>query len=162
MDENWLILKIMFILSIFSIFGGRILSWLIFPFPYLIILPNLLKYLTLLVCFVGGILGYFLFSFIKFNFIVYRKINNLILFFFSYIWFMPNIFSYKLNYYFLNKGIQYYKRFDCGWNELFSGLFIFNFIKFYSLKLQIYQNNQFKRFFFVLLIILLIFLYLIF
>lgn len=57
-DESWIILRGIIGLLIIRIIGGRILNWLIFPFPYIICLPIYIKLLTLFVCIVGGLFGY--------------------------------------------------------------------------------------------------------
>lgn len=163
-DESWVILKSIFVLRLLSILGGRILSWLIFPFYSLIILPFYLKFLVIFVCIIGGLLGYFLYRFLNIYYLFLVNLNIIYINFVSLMWFIPILFSYKLNFYFLNKGIDYIKRFDFGWNEIFSGGGVYNLIKFYSLKLNILEFNQLKRFFlsilrFILLLLILIFLY---
>lgn len=72
-DEGVGTLQVLGILSFCSIIGGSLLSWLIFPFPILIVLSFYYKLLTLIVCILGGIFGYFLFRtykyYIKFNYL---------------------------------------------------------------------------------------------
>jgi NADH-ubiquinone oxidoreductase chain 5 len=72
-DNRWAILNSILILTFISIFGGRIIRWLIFPFFYLIILPFYLKILVLFICFFGFLLGYFFFIFFKFYNILFLK-----------------------------------------------------------------------------------------
>lgn len=163
-DERWLILKAIIVLRILSILGGRILSWLIFPFYNLIILPFYLKFLVLFVCLLGGLLGYFIYRVFNIYYLVKRNLRLVFIYFVSLIWFIPRIFSYKLNYYFLNKGMLYLKRFDFGWNEIFRGGFINIFMKFSSLNLWFLEFNQLKNYFlsvlrFIFIYIFLIFLY---
>lgn len=74
-DKGLGILKVLIILTFFSIIGGRMLRWLMFPFPILVILPLYLKGLTIIVCLVGGLIGYILFrgkiiKFYKLNFFI--------------------------------------------------------------------------------------------
>jgi len=57
-DERWLILKSIIILIFISIFRGSLLSWLIFPSPYIITIPLSIKLLTIITCIIGGLFGY--------------------------------------------------------------------------------------------------------
>jgi NADH-ubiquinone oxidoreductase chain 5 len=56
-DLRKIISKSMFCLLIFAIIGGSILNWIIFPFSFIISLTIRFKILTLIVCFIGGIIG---------------------------------------------------------------------------------------------------------
>jgi len=59
-DERWVILKSIIFLVFISMIRGAVLRWLIFPTPYIICLPVYLKLLTLFVCTLGGLIGYFM------------------------------------------------------------------------------------------------------
>lgn len=141
------------ILVIFSIFGGSFLSWLIFPFFDLILLTYFLKFLTLFVCFLGILFGYFLFNlknifFLKFKFLIIKLI-----YFFSLMWFLPVIFCYILNFIVLNL-INKYKIFlDLGWMEYFGGNFFIIFYNFYKKFLFLFKF----KYFFILILIFIIF-----
>lgn len=140
-DSSYLMYLVIFLLSLFSVFGGRIIIWLIFPDNYLVILPIYLKVFVLFICLLGSVFGYF----IRSKYRVFIKNFNLFIFnsiwFFSWIWFLPTISSFNFNYYFLKLGGLYYNDVDLGWNELFSGNFLFFNIKQYSLFFQVFQNN---------------------
>nr|WRM53925.1 NADH dehydrogenase subunit 5 [Linnaemya omega] len=142
-DESWIMLKSMMTLLILSIFGGSLLSWLIFSTPIMIILPYYLKLLTLLVCLMGGFLGY-LISNIQF-FFFNKSLNN---YYFSYflgsMWFMPYISTYGMMNYPLMIGNMVIKSFDQGWSEYFGGQQIYYSLMKNSQLNQIMQNNNLK------------------
>nr|AWN56416.1 NADH dehydrogenase subunit 5 [Strongygaster brasiliensis] len=142
-DESWVMLKSMIVLMILSIFGGSILSWLIFSTPYVIVIPFILKMLTLFVCVMGGLMGY-LISNISFFFL--NKSLNLynISNFLGSMWFMPYISTYGIvKYYFMYSKILI-KSFDYGWSEYFGGYQLyFNLVKSSQFN-QMLQNNNLK------------------
>nr|YP_010277766.1 NADH dehydrogenase subunit 5 [Cylindromyia intermedia]UHY94307.1 NADH dehydrogenase subunit 5 [Cylindromyia intermedia] len=142
-DEGWIMLKSMMGLLILSIFGGSMLSWLIFSSPVVVILPMSLKLLTLMVCLLGGFMGYLIsnVSFFFFN----KSLNYYNLsYFLGSMWFMPYISTYGLINYFLMYGKIVIKTFDQGWSEYFGGQKIFNNLVKYSKFNQIMQNNNLK------------------
>ena len=65
-DEGWNILKGIFGICFIAVVGGRLLSWVMFPVPFLISLPLSLKLLALIVSVVGAFSGY-LFSSFSYN-----------------------------------------------------------------------------------------------
>lgn len=138
-------------LVIFSIIGGSLLIWIIFPFFNLILLEFYLKLTTLLICFIGLIFGNSLFNL---KIIVYKKIILKLYYFFSLMWFIPFIYCFFLNFYFLTFVNKYKYFLDLGWIEYFGGFFFLTrFKNFMNYFLNIvYLNN------FFLLILLLIFL----
>jgi len=144
----------MFLLRIFSIFGGRMLSWIIFPYNSLIILPLYLKILTLGVCIFGGILGYFLFRILKFY---YKNLIFIFLkIFYSSIWFLPFISTINLNSFFLFKGLSYIKIIDFGWREMIGGNSLFNYLIILRKFYQNFYKVQIKNLFFIYIIIFLL------
>nr|WPN85780.1 NADH dehydrogenase subunit 5 [Stomorhina sp.] len=142
-DEGWIMLKSMLGLLILSIFGGSMLSWLIFPTPIVIVLPFYLKILTLFVCIVGGIMGYLISNISLF---FYNKaLNNYnSSYFLGSMWFMPYISTYGIINYPLIMGSSVVKSFDQGWSEYFGGQQLYlNLIKNSQLN-QMMQNNNLK------------------
>lgn len=142
-DESWIILKGILGLLIIRIIGGRILSWLIFPTPVVIVLPPFLKLLTLFVCIIGGLTGY-LISHVSMYF--YNKALNYYnrSFFLGSIWFIPHISTYGIVNYPLIIGKLAVKSFDQGWSEYFGGQQLYyNLIKNSQFN-QLLQNNNLK------------------
>ena len=84
-DGSFIIFKSMFGLLIFAISGGSMLNWILFPYISIICLPTYLKLLTLIVCLIGGLLGYLIsnigfFSFNKsLNFYLFSFFSELII-----------------------------------------------------------------------------------
>nr|YP_009504365.1 NADH dehydrogenase subunit 5 [Graphomya rufitibia]AWX64112.1 NADH dehydrogenase subunit 5 [Graphomya rufitibia] len=142
-DEGWVMLKSMLGLMIMSIIGGSILSWLIFPSPLVIVLPLSLKLLTLFVCVIGGLMGYFLsnVSLLFFNKAFY--FYNFV-YFLGSMWFMPYISTYGIINYPLKMGSLVVKTFDQGWSEYFGGQQLYlNLLKYTQFN-QVLQNNNLK------------------
>nr|QCU46696.1 NADH dehydrogenase subunit 5 [Lucilia sericata] len=142
-DEGWVMLKSMMGLLILSIFGGSMLSWLIFPTPMVVVLPFYLKLLTLFVCIVGGIMGYMISNVSLF---FYNKaLNNYnFSYFLGSMWFMPYISTYGIINYSLIVGNMVVKSFDQGWSEYFGGQQLYlNLVKNSQLN-QMLQNNNLK------------------
>nr|YP_003587441.1 NADH dehydrogenase subunit 5 [Papilio maraho]ACN91368.1 NADH dehydrogenase subunit 5 [Papilio maraho] len=164
-DEDYLMLKSMFMLLFMSLFVGSFLSWLIFNYPYMIYLPFNMKMMVIYFMMMGLLMGYLIskmkiYSVNKFL-MVYNMSNFLCL-----MWFMPNLSTYSLNFYFLKISQNLSKNLDMGWSELYSGLGMYTIIKNYSIIYNFYQMNNFKiyliSFFFWMLIFYLLLLLLLF
>nr|QLY90312.1 NADH dehydrogenase subunit 5 [Drymeia vicana] len=142
-DESWIMLKGMLGLLILSIFGGSMLSWLIFSTPVLVILPLWLKLMTMFVCIVGGIMGYTISNIsLYFN---NKALNNYkISYFLGSMWFMPYISTYGVMNYPLIIGQMLVKSFDQGWSEYFGGQKLYFHLVKNSKFNQILQNNNLK------------------
>nr|YP_009092198.1 NADH dehydrogenase subunit 5 [Neochauliodes rotundatus]AHG24687.1 NADH dehydrogenase subunit 5 [Neochauliodes rotundatus] len=158
-DEEWSMLKGMLGLLFFAIMGGSMLSWLIFPSPSLIVLPLIMKLMTLLVSLIGMWIGYELSKF-KLNW----KLNSLKTYglssFLGSMWFMPILSTKFINSYFLKLGYLIIKSIDQGWSEMLGGQGIYNLLKSNSKMYQLVQTNNLKIFllsFVVWVIILMIF-----
>nr|QVL28735.1 NADH dehydrogenase subunit 5 [Eristalinus tarsalis] len=142
-DEGWIMLKGMFGLMIMSIIGGSMLSWLIFLTPYTICLPFYLKFMTLFVCIVGGLMGY-LMSKISL-FFINKSLNNYYLSVFAgSMWFMPYISTYGIINYSLKLGMNVVKNFDQGWSEFMGSQNLYKQLVNYSQFNYIVQNNNLK------------------
>nr|YP_010239067.1 NADH dehydrogenase subunit 5 [Phrosinella nasuta]QTF74301.1 NADH dehydrogenase subunit 5 [Phrosinella nasuta] len=142
-DEGWVMLSSMMVLLLLSIIGGSMLSWVIFASPVVVVLPFYLKMLVLLVCFLGGFMGY-LVSNVSLFFVNKSFMNYTISYFLGSMWFMPYISTYGLMNYYLKLGYNSFKVFDQGWSEYFGGnQLYFNLIKGSQLN-QMLQNNSLK------------------
>nr|YP_010414127.1 NADH dehydrogenase subunit 5 [Notiophilus quadripunctatus]URQ84669.1 NADH deshydrogenase subunit 5 [Notiophilus quadripunctatus] len=144
-DEGWIMLKSMMFMTMFVIFSGSMLSWLIFPTPVMICLPQGLKMLALLVSIIGAWIGYemakFSISWYS-NSLKFYKLTN----FFGSMWFLPNISTFSMNYVPLMMSYNLYKNFDQGWNEYFGAQGIYKNLKNNSFMIQFLQNNNIKIF----------------
>nr|WKU83767.1 NADH dehydrogenase subunit 5 [Argyra sp.] len=161
-DEGWVMLRGMMGLLIMSIIGGSMLNWLIFPTPYMICLPPLLKFLTLFVCISGGILGYLISNvnlyFYNKSFIFYN-----LSWFWGSMWFMPYISTYGILFYPLQLGGLIYKNMDQGWSEYFGAQNMYMTLVSYSKFMMYMQMNNLKIYLmlFIFWIIILTFMFMI-
>nr|YP_009131028.1 NADH dehydrogenase subunit 5 [Eutelia adulatricoides]AHV78111.1 NADH dehydrogenase subunit 5 [Eutelia adulatricoides] len=159
-DEDFTMLKSMFILLFMSVVSGSFLSWMIFSYPYMIYLPFNLKMMVIYVSLIGGILGYLVSNMKIYSinkFIMTYKMSN----FLCLMWFMPNLSTYGLNYYFLNFGQNLLKNVDLGWSEMYSGWGMMNIMKKYSIYYSIFQINNFKIYLFSFIIWMIISLFMV-
>nr|YP_009538072.1 NADH dehydrogenase subunit 5 [Limenitis fortuna]AYN60828.1 NADH dehydrogenase subunit 5 [Limenitis fortuna] len=159
-DEDYTMLKSMFILLFMSLISGSFLSWLIFYYPYMIYLPISLKMMVIYVSFMGLFMGWLIS-----NMNIY-SLNKFLMFynlsgFLTVMWFLPSLSTYGLNYYFLKFGQVLSKNIDMGWSEMYSGQGMYKIIKFYSLVNMIYQLNNFKIYLFSFVLWMMIFIILI-
>nr|YP_010166732.1 NADH dehydrogenase subunit 5 [Oreodytes scitulus]QRV62836.1 NADH dehydrogenase subunit 5 [Oreodytes scitulus] len=160
-DRGWTMLKGMMTMLLFVIFIGSILMWLIFPIPIMICLPIWMKIMALLVSMLGAWLGYeiskFSISWFSKSMLFYKYS-----YFMGFMWFMPNISTFFVNYFPLMLSYKLFKNFDQGWNEYFGGQGIYNNLKINSSLFQFFQNNNMKIFLilmvFWLMILLMLFL----
>nr|QXX99465.1 NADH dehydrogenase subunit 5 [Tribolium castaneum] len=137
------------------IFMGSSLSWIIFPYPYVIILPLFMKILTLLMVILGAWIGYELSKF----FISYDSLslkNYGLSWFLSNMWNMPVISTLGINYYPIIGGSFLYKSLDQGWSEVLGSQGIYSVIVSGSKISQIFMNNSIKIFFVLMIVWLMI------
>nr|YP_009489589.1 NADH dehydrogenase subunit 5 [Losaria neptunus]SPP23492.1 NADH dehydrogenase subunit 5 [Losaria neptunus] len=146
-DEDYIMLKSMFMLLFMSLVVGSSLSWLILKYPYMIFLTFNLKMMVIYVSLLGFFLGFLvskmeIYSVNKFL-MTYNLSNFLCL-----MWFMPSLSTYGLNYYFLKFGQNITKNIDMGWSELYSGYGMYTILKKYSIFYNFFQYNNFKIYLF--------------
>nr|UJG45559.1 NADH dehydrogenase subunit 5 [Agabus paludosus] len=144
-DESWIMLKGMMVMLLFVIFSGSMLSWFIFPTPIMICLPLKMKLMVLFVSMVGAWIGYeiskFSLGWISQSLIFYKYS-----YFFGYMWFLPNISTFFVNYFPLMMSYNLYKNFDQGWNEYLGAQGIYKNLKKNSIMSQFFHNNNMKIF----------------
>nr|WMQ77943.1 NADH dehydrogenase subunit 5 [Marumba cristata] len=146
-DEDYIMLKSMFMLLFMSLVSGSFLSWMIFYYPYMIYLPMNLKMMVIYVSILGGFMGFLIsnmgiYSMSKFM-MTYNLSNFLCL-----MWFMPSLSTYGLNYYFLSFSYKLLKIIDMGWSEMYSGQGMLIILKKYSIFYNIFQMNNLKIYLF--------------
>nr|AND96597.1 NADH deshydrogenase subunit 5 [Liatongus militaris] len=144
-NNNKYMLKGMSGLIIFVILSGSMLMWLMFPIPYIVCLPMIMKIMALIVTLIGMVIGYEVskFSLSYFNFSL--KYLNFSLFV-SLMWNMPFLSTFGINFYPLMLGNLIYKNCDQGWSEYIGAQNIYMNIKNSSLFLQFLYNNNLKIF----------------
>uniref|UniRef100_UPI0030FE7615 NADH dehydrogenase subunit 5 n=1 Tax=Coladenia agnioides TaxID=2866479 RepID=UPI0030FE7615 len=146
-DEDYIMLKSMFLLMMMSVLTGSMLSWLIFSIPYMIYLPLNLKLMVLYVSFLGMLMGYLISNMKIYSVNKFLKMYEMSLFL-SMMWFMPNLTTYGLNYNFLNFSQKLMINIDMGWSELYSGQGIYLILKKYSIFNSYMQMNNMKIYMF--------------
>nr|UYI30645.1 NADH dehydrogenase subunit 5 [Aquatica lateralis] len=154
-DQGMIMLKGMSGLILLVIFGGSILSWLIFPTPYFICLPLMLKMMVIFCIMFGVYIGY---EFSNFGYNYSLKSMNwlFVSLFFSSMLNMTILSTYFVNYYFLKFSNFYYKNIDLGWLEYFGSQNLHNSIMKSSKVSQILFNNSLKVYFILLIIFILL------
>nr|YP_010263901.1 NADH dehydrogenase subunit 5 [Spilarctia casigneta]UIF93595.1 NADH dehydrogenase subunit 5 [Spilarctia casigneta] len=146
-DEDYIMLKSMFIMLFMSVVSGSFLMWMIFSYPYMIYLPFNLKMMVIYVSFMGGLLGYLVSNMMIYSvnkFIFTYNLSN----FLSLMWFMPNLSTYGVSYYFLNFGQNLLKIIDMGWSEIYSGYGMMKIVKKYSIFYSFFEMNNLKIYLF--------------
>nr|YP_009538098.1 NADH dehydrogenase subunit 5 [Auzakia danava]AYN60880.1 NADH dehydrogenase subunit 5 [Auzakia danava] len=159
-DEDYVMLKSMLVLLFMSLVSGSFLSWLIFYYPYMIYLPISLKMMVVYVSLMGMMLGILISNMNIYSLNKYLMFYDLSMFM-TLMWFMPNLSTYGLNYYFLKLGQILNKKIDMGWSEVYSGQGMYKIVKFYSLINMIYHMNNFKIYLFSFILWMMIFIILI-
>nr|YP_009333626.1 NADH dehydrogenase subunit 5 [Thitarodes sejilaensis]ANM47909.1 NADH dehydrogenase subunit 5 [Thitarodes sejilaensis] len=150
-DEDFIILKSMFVLLFMSVISGSFLNWMIFYKPYMIYLSFNMKLMIIYVSLMGSLLG-FVISKMK----IY-SLNKSIMFyksflFFSMMWFMPGLSTFGVNYYPLKISQKMVKNIDFGWTELLRAQGVYLNLVNYS-KLNIYfQMNNIKIYLFMFIL----------
>lgn len=157
-DEDYIILKRIFVLLFIRVVRGSFLRWIIFLNPYIIYISFNIKIIVIYVRLIGGMLGYFvrninIYSFNKF--LHTYKLRR----FLCLIWFIPNLRTYGVNYIVLYIRQNLLKIIDIGWREIYRGQGIYNILKNYSIFHRFYQNNNFKIYLFRFVIWIIIFLF---
>jgi len=135
--------------------SGRLLMWVLFPVPYFIILPILLKLLTLTIVLMGIILGYEI-SQVKFYYKIKVIDLKYSLFFFN-IWNLLVLSVRRLTNILLKLGNFYYKRGDQGWLEYYGRKGLFTVFLKRSQFLQLWSKFHNKKFLFIIFIFVLVY-----
>nr|AZL93354.1 NADH dehydrogenase subunit 5 [Pamphilius sp. ZJUH_2016023] len=153
--------KSMILLFMMMIMGGCMLNWMIFPIPKMICLPIYLKMLTLMLSFIGGLIGYFLPQ-LKIYLMIYFNLNFYDMkMFFSSMWFMPVLSTYMMLLYTINSGKIINKSLDQGWSEYYMGYGLNKFIFNISYIIKYFNNNSLKIYFKLLILWMMMFLFII-
>nr|QIV24621.1 NADH dehydrogenase subunit 5 [Papunya picta] len=150
-DSDYVMLKGMGGLILFSVFSGSVLSWLILPTPYYICLPSLFKFMAMLMITGGMWLGYQVSKFSLGDSL--GSLNKIGLsMFFASMWNMPNITTLGTSYYPIWMGEIYTKFFDQGWLEQYGGCNLWANVVILSKIYQFFSSNHLKVYFMLLLV----------
>nr|YP_009348200.1 NADH dehydrogenase subunit 5 [Sinopodisma houshana]APX55751.1 NADH dehydrogenase subunit 5 [Sinopodisma houshana] len=143
-DDNGFYISFGMITLLFvSVFGGSLLSWLIFPIPYMIVLPFYLKFLTIIVVILGSYFGYLIsksnFSHNLFSFNMLSFVS-----FLGSMWFMPFLSTKFISYLPLKFGYYSSKSFDYGWGEMLGGQGLYTLFIYMVNYIQSWYDSNFK------------------
>nr|WMV00200.1 NADH dehydrogenase subunit 5 [Kikihia sp. 'murihikua'] len=130
-------IKSIIILSIYSIFSGSMLSWLMFNDPIMIFMPIEGKLLALMFSMLGIWLGY--------EMSIYSKTKMKIVYeFFGSMWFMKQLSTFHNQMLLMSKSLMLQKSIDMGWGENLGPQGILKTLKMMmSLNYKL-MNNNFK------------------
>nr|ARQ82464.1 NADH dehydrogenase subunit 5 [Tubuca arcuata] len=160
-DEDKIMTNSMTLLGFSAVIMGSVLSWLLFPEPYMICLSFEMKNLVLLISIMGGGLGYML-NLVNVNYNLKSLSNYSFVVMSGSMWFMPFLSTKDLSKIYLNSGGNMEKLMDKGWFEYLGGQGLYYcFSKmFYTLnELQINSVKVFMKMFIVSVVILLFFIF---
>nr|YP_009526485.1 NADH dehydrogenase subunit 5 [Hycleus cichorii]ATP06049.1 NADH dehydrogenase subunit 5 [Hycleus cichorii] len=153
-EKSYIMLKSMGLLIFLVIIMGSILSWVMFDSCYLIMLPLYMKIMTLVMIFVGMMIGYLMakFTLISSN-LSLNYINVSV--YLSGMWNMPILSTLGVNFYPIFLGNFYIKSLDQGWVEYFGSQNLYNFFRHNSKIIQFVSSNNIKLFYMLTVIFLL-------
>nr|YP_003856689.1 NADH dehydrogenase subunit 5 [Mekongiana xiangchengensis]ADK77630.1 NADH dehydrogenase subunit 5 [Mekongiana xiangchengensis] len=146
-DHNNYISFSMISLLFISVFSGSLLSWLIFPFPYVIVLPFYLKILFIITVLLGFNFGY-LTSCFSFKYTLFSFYWQLMISFLGSMWFMPYLSTNYLISSSLSYGYNVLKILDYGWGELMGGYSLYHFFIYMINYSQFWYDLNFKVYLF--------------
>nr|YP_009654765.1 NADH dehydrogenase subunit 5 [Cloresmus pulchellus]QCI09319.1 NADH dehydrogenase subunit 5 [Cloresmus pulchellus] len=155
-SESFTMMYSMIFLGFMGIFGGSLLSWLIFPFPDLLLMPLECKLFPLLFVILGGWLGYEL-SFMFMSESIFGLNMNLVTTFFGSMWFMPSFSTYMLYSSGLFLTNNYIDFMDMGWGEYVASKMMGYYFVYLSKMNIYYQNNNLKLYFSVFILFFIVF-----
>ena len=113
MRENslFIISGIIFLLP-FSIIGGIFISWNLISSRKIIFIPLWIKSIVIVLILFSIYTYIFIYKYIE------KYYKNIIIFFFSNIWFLPYSLNLSVNYYFLNNSLIIFKYIEISWSEM--------------------------------------------
>nr|UBU96197.1 NADH dehydrogenase subunit 5 [Meloe poggii] len=134
---------------------GSMLAWLIFDSLYVIILPGFMKSLTLLMVFLGALIGYMTAKF-TLGWTNFSSVHSGLASYLAGMWNMPVLSTFGVNYYPMALGNLYVKTLDQGWVEFYGSQNLYSQLMKNSSFMQMLFNNNIKLFY-ILIIVMLVF-----
>nr|ALO77044.1 NADH deshydrogenase subunit 5 [Cryptocephalus sp. CRY01] len=151
LTEGTSMIKAMSLIIMFVVISGSMLSWIIFPTPYFIILPFFMKVMTLAMILSGGFIGYETAK-ISLNYKLgdnlYLKMNQ----FLGSMWNMPFISTNMTSFLILSPGGVIPSLLDQGWSEFYGSKSIFFMIKKSGGYFQGMSINHLKVYFLMMIL----------
>nr|YP_009558808.1 NADH dehydrogenase subunit 5 [Metaplax longipes]QBA83257.1 NADH dehydrogenase subunit 5 [Metaplax longipes] len=156
-DEDQIMSNSMIVLGFSAVIMGSVLSWVIFPEPYMICLNLFMKNVVLMVTFIGGTVGY-LFNLLTVSYGLKALFNYNSVVMSGSMWFMPFLSTKKVSEFSLKGGMFFDKLGDKGWFEYFGGqglYYLFSKLFFILNSLQMNSIKVFMKIFMVGVVIIL-------
>nr|YP_009524398.1 NADH dehydrogenase subunit 5 [Echinoecus nipponicus]AXR86894.1 NADH dehydrogenase subunit 5 [Echinoecus nipponicus] len=160
-DNDYIMGNSMIFLGLGAVFGGSLLSWLIFPDPIMICLSSVMKSLVMVISIMGGVVGYMFNMLAATNNLNSMKVYNFVVLAGS-MWFLPFLSSYNNSKISLLTGGNLQKMSDKGWYEYFGSQGVYSllskgFFMFYSIQTMNSVKIYMKMFFISVVIVLLVY-----
>nr|YP_010981237.1 NADH dehydrogenase subunit 5 [Mylabris sibirica]WOE90367.1 NADH dehydrogenase subunit 5 [Mylabris sibirica] len=152
-EKSYVMLKGMGGLIFLVVFMGSSLSWMIFDEFYLVVLPYMMKMMTLAMIMIGAGLGYMMakFALISYNW----SLSNIgMSFYLSGMWHMPILSTFGMNYVPVYMGNLYIKSLDQGWAEFYGSQNLYNQLSRNSQLMQLILGNNIKLYYILMVIFL--------
>nr|QGT77381.1 NADH dehydrogenase subunit 5 [Candidiopotamon okinawense] len=148
-DTNSLMTDSMIMLGLGAIMGGAVLTWGLYPEPYMICMSSVMKSLVMVVSFISVMIGYLL-NFMSVNYTLMSLKKYFWIMCMGMMWFMPFLSTVKNSNVIIKTGIYMEKIGDKGWLEYFGpqGLYLKLFKLFMVLnKIQMNKVKIFMKMF---------------
>nr|YP_010281934.1 NADH dehydrogenase subunit 5 [Turbo cornutus]UKH51313.1 NADH dehydrogenase subunit 5 [Turbo cornutus] len=136
-DEDTNVTWPIILLSVISIFIGKIMQMTVLEFNSTLVLPMTHKFLTMFVTLLGGWLAIVIWQSPNINAIEPKKMLS----FNSLMWFLAPLSTQPIILSPLNTGAKLFKSLDQGWLEIFGGQGVFMLSKTMSTKNQLFQSK---------------------
>nr|ATP75103.1 NADH dehydrogenase subunit 5 [Sitona callosus] len=160
-ENSKIMLNSMMGLVLMVVFMGSLLMWILFPFPYFIVLSFNMKMMTCFMIFLGAWIGYECTKFKVEYSIKSLKFYNFSVFSAS-MWNLPFLSTFGLNFYPLYLGKIFMKNFDQGWLEFYGGKNLYFNLMSSSRNLQSFSRNHIKVYLLFIVIWLMLMMFLLF
>nr|YP_009747693.1 NADH dehydrogenase subunit 5 [Ocypode stimpsoni]QII89367.1 NADH dehydrogenase subunit 5 [Ocypode stimpsoni] len=144
-DDDKLMTNSMTLLGFSAVIMGAVLSWLIFPDPYMICLPTFMKFLVILISLVGGVTGYML-NLMNTSQNLKSLKNYSIVSMSGSMWFMPFLSTKYISKVNLISGVKFEVVEDKGWYEYLGGQGLYYVFSYLFMILNSLQMNSVKVF----------------
>nr|YP_009643513.1 NADH dehydrogenase subunit 5 [Antilochus russus]APO08955.1 NADH dehydrogenase subunit 5 [Antilochus russus] len=146
-EEDLIMTVSMFFLIFMGLFSGVLLSWLIFSYPYFILLPLSLSITPLSFVILFSILMFLIINITVFDYPIGYNSLMFPLWFLGNMWFMPSFSTYMLYSKVLKKSSIYEDLVSMGWGEYFFSCCFSLFSVYFSKLIFMAQSNSLKLFF---------------
>nr|AVJ52449.1 NADH dehydrogenase subunit 5 [Homaemus proteus] len=143
--EDFHMMFSMIFLTVMAIICGSILSWLMVPYPYLLVFPVECKLMPLLLVFMGGYLGYES-SCLSIGDTLLGHMLGFLITFMGSMWFLPYFSTLMMysNFLFLSK--SYNNFMESSWGEFLVSKTLPSYFSYLSVYISKYQFNSIKLF----------------